>query len=279
MATKRSPFDGKLALVTGGSSGIGLALARLLAADGARVWILARRPAQLQAALSSLASANGNKPGMLAADVTKLDQVQSAVERLKQEAGVPDLLINAVGGSRPGYLQDTGLDVYRQMMELNYFGTVQMVQAWLPDMLKRRSGHIVNFASIAAFWAPFGYVAYAPAKFAVRGFSDALRLEVKPLGLRVSLVYPPDTDTPGMENENKTKPFETHEAFSTKLVSPHKVAQAILRSLKRRQYVILPGFEADLYYRLMYLVGNGIYPIFDMMLDQAQRKKAKVKGG
>jgi NAD(P)-dependent dehydrogenase (short-subunit alcohol dehydrogenase family) len=122
MTTDKASFDGKLALITGGSSGIGLSLARLLATEGARVWILARHQAQLQAALSSLASVNGNGPGMLAADVTKLDQVEAAVERLKQEAGVPDLLINAVGGSRPGYLQDTGLDVYRRMMDLNYFG-------------------------------------------------------------------------------------------------------------------------------------------------------------
>jgi 3-dehydrosphinganine reductase len=279
MATKNSPFEGKLALITGGSSGIGLALARLLAADGARVWILARNEGRIQAALSSLASANGNQPGMLAADVTKLDQVQSAVERLKQEAGVPDLLINAAGAAHAGYAQETPLELYHAMMDLNYFGMVNMISNVLPDMLRRGSGYIVNFSSGSGFLALFGYAAYNPAKYAVRGLSDSLRLELKPLGIRLSVVFPPDTDTPGMEQENKTKPFETLEAFSSKLLSADKVAASVLRGMKRGQYVILPGAEVRLWYHLTSLLGNAIYPLGDLVLAQARRKKAKLKGG
>jgi 3-dehydrosphinganine reductase len=271
----KDSFQGRLALITGGSSGIGLALARLLAGEGARVWILARHPERLQTAMQSLASANGNKPGMLAADVTDWHQVQAAVNRLKDEAGVPDLLINCAGASHPGYVQEAALETYREMMDLNYFGAVHMVQAFLPSMLARGSGYIVNFSSMAGFMAPFGYSAYVPSKYAVRGFSDSLRLELKPLGLRVSVVFPPDTDTPGMENENKTKPYETREAFSSTLVPADQVAQGVLRGMKRGQYVILPGSEASLYYRLMFLAGNGIYPIFDLLLAQARRKKNK----
>ena len=96
-------------------------------------------------------------------------------------------------------------------MDLNYFGTVNMVKALLPAMLERGSGHIVNISSVAAFLGVFGYSAYGASKYAVRGFSDVLRAEVKPLGVRVSVVFPPDMDTPGLANENKTKPFETHE--------------------------------------------------------------------
>jgi len=279
MAESTSSFSGKLALITGGSSGIGLALSRLLAAEGARVWILARRPELLQAAVSSLASANGNKPGMLAADVTKLDQVQAAVERIKQEAGVPDLLVNAAGAAHAGYAQETPLALFHEMMDLNYFGIVNTVMTVLPDMLRRGSGYIVNFSSGAGFLALFGYAAYIPSKFAVRGLSDSLRLELKPLGIRVSVVFPPDTDTPGMESENKTKPFETLEAFSSKLLPADKVARSVLRGMKRGQYVILPGAEVDLWYRLTYLLGNAIYPLGDLVLGQARRKKAKLEKG
>lgn len=279
MAASKSSFEGRLALITGGSSGIGLELARLLAAEGARVWILARRPNVLETAVQTIAGVNGSRPGMLAADVTDRNQTQAAVRRLKDEAGVPDLLINAVGASHPGYVQETSLDVFHEMMEENYFGTVNMVHAWLPDMLARGSGHIVNFSSVAGFMVPFGYAAYAPSKFAVRGFSDALRLELKPLGLRLSIVYPPDTDTPGMANENKTKPFETLEAFSTKLTPAAKVAKGVLRGIQRGQYVILPGFEPSLYYRLMYLAGDAIYPIFDMLLSGARQKRNKRESG
>src|SRR5512135_1964367 len=135
MAAKASKFAGQLVLITGGSSGIGLALARQLAGEGARVWILARHPDAMESAVKSLASVNGNKPGMLAADVTDWKLVQGAVKRLTDEAGVPDILVNCAGASHPGYIQETSLETYREMMDLNYYGTVHMVQALLPGML------------------------------------------------------------------------------------------------------------------------------------------------
>jgi 3-dehydrosphinganine reductase len=275
MAATKNSFKGQLALITGGSSGIGLELARLLAAEGVRVWILARHKDLLASAIKSMPSADGNPPGMLAADVTDWQQVKAAVQRLKVEAGVPDMLINVAGASHPGYVQDTTLDTYREMMDLNYFGVVHMVQALLPDLLARGSGYIVNFSSMAGFLAPFGYTAYVPSKYAVRGFSDSLRLELKPRGVRVSVVFPPDTDTPGMANENKTKPYETLEAFSSKLAAPAEVAKRVLHGMHRGQYVILPGSDASITYRLVFLAGNGIYPIFDMLLAGARRKRTR----
>ncbi|HUI87591.1 MAG TPA: SDR family oxidoreductase [Anaerolineales bacterium] len=267
-------FNDRLALITGGSSGIGLALAQLLVQEGARVWLVARRKDVLEAAQKTLLSLSADhRAEIFAADVTDAKQVQAAVDHVVGAAGVPDLLVNVAGASHPGYVQETALGTYHDMMNLNYFGIVNMVQAVLPGMLKRGSGYIVNFSSVAGFMAPFGYSAYVPSKYAVRGFSDSLRLELKPLGIRVSVVFPPDTDTPGMANENKTKPYETREAFSSKLVSPQEVAKQTLRGMKRGRYVILPGSDPALYYSLMHLVGNGIYPIFDLLLAQARRKK------
>jgi 3-dehydrosphinganine reductase len=176
-------------------------------------------------------------------------------------------------------VQETGLEVFHEMMDLNYFGTVHMVKALLPEMLERGSGYIINFSSGAGFLAPFGYSAYGPSKYAVRGFSDILRLELKPLGLRVSVVFPPDTDTPGLENENKTKPFETLAAFSSKVVAADTVARAVVRGMKRGQYIILPGTEISLYYRLTFWLGSAIYPILDALLAQARRKKARAERG
>jgi 3-dehydrosphinganine reductase len=275
MAAPRSSFQGRLALITGGSSGIGLALAQLLAREGAVVWLLARRKDGLESALKTLAAGNGQKHGMVAADVSNWDQAQAAVQRVSEQAAVPDLLINCAGAARPGYVQEMPLEVFHEMMDLDYFGTVHMVKALLPAMLKRGSGYIVNFSSAAGFLGTFGYSAYGPSKYAVRGFSDVLRLELKPLGVRVSVVFPPDTDTPGMVNENKTKPWETIAAFSTKLASAESVAKAILAGMKRGSYIILPGFEVNMYYRLVLLVGNAIYPIMDGVLAQARSKKKK----
>lgn len=272
-------YEGRLALITGGSSGIGLELARLLAAEGARVWLLARHQRKLEEALESLPSNHGQTHGFLTADVTNWDRVHAAVRRVQETAGVPEVLINAAGAAHPAYLHETSLDIFRDMMTLNYFGTVHTVKALAPAMIERGSGYIVNFSSGAGFLAPFGYAAYVPSKYAVRGFSDSLRLELKPLGIRVSIVFPPDTDTPGFENENKTKPFETLEAFSSKVLPAADVARAILRSMKRGQYVILPGAEISLYYRLTFWLGSAVYPLMDSLLAQARRKKARLERG
>ena len=121
-----------------------------------------------------------------------------------------------------------------------------MVKALLPAMLERGSGQIVNVSSMAGFVGAFGYTAYGASKYAVRGFSDVLRLEVKPLGIRVSVVFPPDMDTPGLANENKTKPFETFAAASTKALPPQQVAKSTLAGMRRGQYIILPGMDAQI---------------------------------
>jgi 3-dehydrosphinganine reductase len=258
---------------------MGLALAQLLAADGARVWLMARHKEKLEAALRSLPAEHGQTHGIVTADVTNWDRVHSAVRTVREAAGVPDVLINAAGASHPAYLRDTELKIFREMMDLNYFGIVHMVKALEPDMMERGSGYIVNFSSGAGFLTPFGYSAYVPSKYAVRGLSDSLRLELKPMGIRVSIVFPPDTDTPGMENENKTKPFETLEAFSSKLLPARKVAEEVLKGMKRGRYTILPGSEISLYYRLTFLLGDAIYPLMDSLLAQARRKKQQTGRG
>jgi 3-dehydrosphinganine reductase len=279
MATARSSFEGKLTLITGGSSGIGLELAKQLAAEGARVWILARRKAPLETALASLASVNGNKAGMLAADVSDWKQVRSTLERFQHEMGVPDLLINSAGMVEPGYIDEIPAETYRETMEVNYLGTVHVTKAVLPGMLKRGSGDIVNISSAGGFVTGPGYGAYSPSKFAVRGFSDALRSEVKPRGLRVFLVYPPNTDTPQRAYEVSRQSPEIHYVDEHAGIGPFRfgtlpadhVAAEILKGVKRGSYVILPGTGNRVLYHLVRLLGSIIYSITDDEWAAARR--------
>lgn len=266
-------YQDRIALITGGSSGIGLALAHLLAEAGAHVWLLARRKAALEAALAALPRASGQRCGIVAADVSDWRQVQAAVERIGSEVGVPDLVVNSAGVTHPGYVQEIPLEIFRQMIEVNYLGTVHLVKAVLPGMMARGSGHIVNISSAAGFLGVFGYTAYGASKFAVRGFSDVLRAELRPLGIRVSIVFPPDTDTPQLAYENQFKPPETKAlAGSAGVLSPRQVAEEILRNVARGRYVILPGLEMKLIYRLSGLLGNAVYPLMDWMIQNARRK-------
>lgn len=267
-------YKDRVVLITGGSTGIGFSLAKLFVQEGARVWLVSRRKEVLAEAQKNLLAISPNSNvGIFSADVADVGQVQAAVDHVIREAGVPDLLINAAGESYSDYVQNIPIETYHKIMDINYFGTVHMTIALLPHMLKRGSGHIVNVSSAAGFLAPFGYMDYVPTKYAVRGFSDALRLELKPLGLRVSVVFPPDTDTPGLTRENRTKPYETLAAFSSKVISPDVVAKATLKRLRHGQYIILPNFETSLYYKLVFLMGNAIYPIMDFMLADARKKK------
>jgi 3-dehydrosphinganine reductase len=274
MAKSTNSFQGRLALITGGSSGIGLALAQQLAREGASVWILARRKELLEAAYKSLPSASGQKHGTLVLDVSKWHQVEPILKRFQREVGVPDLLINSAGVTHPGYVQGIPLEIFHEMMDIDYFGIVHTVKAFLPAMIERGSGYIVNISSGAGYLGLFGYSAYGAAKYAVRGFSDVLRAEVKPLGVKVSVVFPPDTDTPQLAYENQFKPFETRAITGNGgVLSPEKVAKSILDGVRRGQYAIVPGFQNGVAYVLSGLLGNAIYPIMDGMIADARKKK------
>jgi 3-dehydrosphinganine reductase len=268
--------EGKIVLVTGGSSGIGLAAARLLSAGGAHVWLLARTEDRLNRALAEVQAcsrASGQRFGAIPADVSDEQQVREAITRVSAAVGLPDLVINSAGITYPGYVQDLELSIFRSMMEVNYFGTVYVTKAVLPGMLLRGSGYIVNIASLAGLIGVFGYTAYGASKFAVRGFTDALRAEVKPFGIGVSIVYPPDTDTPQLAYENQFKPAETKALSSmNSVLPPETVAKAILDGVARRRYVILPGFESKLTYWLVSIAGTLTYPAVDWLIARAQRE-------
>lgn len=262
-------YQGKVVLITGGSSGIGKALACLLDSVGARLWLLARRK---EALLEVQAQMRG-ECHVRSTDVSDWGQVQAAWEEIQSVSGVPDVIINSAGITHPGYVQDLPVEVFRRMMEVNYLGTVHVVKAALPGMIARGSGHIINISSVAGFLGVFGYTAYGASKYAVRGFSDTLRAELKPLGIRVSVVFPPDTDTPQLAYEAPLKPPETKAlAGNAGLLSAEAVARTILVAAARGRYIILPGLETKLLYHLNNLLGNAVYPLMDWLIAQARRK-------
>lgn len=264
-------LSGKTALITGGSSGIGLATAQQLSRRGVRCALMARDPERLEAAIATLEPDRAAHL-VLPANVSDPQAVAQALEQLQRAMGAPDILINCAGVTQPGYAQVLDLEIYRYMMEVNYFGAVNLTKAVLPGMLARRSGYIVNVASVAAFVSIFGYTAYGASKFALRGYSDALRHEMKPHGIRVAIVYPPDTDTPQLVYENLHKPPELKMLLpELGTLQPEQIAQAIVDGIQHNKQIILPDFGTRLIYLLVNLLGSHSYTVLDLLLRRARR--------
>jgi len=273
MSKRDGFFKGKVALITGGSSGIGLATARALVLEGVNVWLLSRKMDKLRASIRRLNCEELLDCGVVSADVSNVSQVKHAVGQVIRSAGAPDYLINSAGVTRPGYVTELGVDVFHHLMQVNYFGTVHTTKAVMSAMKERGSGHIVNVSSVAGFLGVFGYSAYTASKFAVRGYSDVLRAELKSYGIGVSIVFPPDTDTPQLAEEEQYKPPVTKALVANAhVISPDLVARSIVAGIKKNQYIILPGVEAKLLFWLNGLLGSAVYPIMDFMIRRARRK-------
>jgi len=269
--------NNSIALVTGGSSGIGLATARCLARRGCHVWILARNPARLEAALGLLEGERispEQRFRTLSADVSDQNQVFASIDRVRGEAGTPDLVINCAGETYPGYVEKLDLEIFRQLMQINYFGSVYTTKAVLPDMLKRGSGHIVFISSMGGLISTFGYTAYCPTKFALQGFADALRQEMRPYGIRVSIVCPADTDTPQLAFEDPIKPMETRALASNGgVATPEFVADQIVKGVSRGKYLIIPGISSRMFYLLKRYLGAGFDAGMDLIIARARRNR------
>lgn len=269
-------YSGKSVLITGGSSGIGLAIARDLVKRGSKVILLARRQNLLEEAYNELTTLSGverDRVVLLQADVTREKELKEILNQFMDANGIPEIVINSAGVSHPGTFTSLKPEIFHWLMDVNYFGTVNVLKTIVPRMQSRRSGTIVNISSVAGFIGLYGYTAYSASKFAVSGFSDALRSEVKPYGIQVSIVFPPDTQTPQLEYEDKYKPFITKELAGTaNLMSADVVARDIIKQVARGKYIILPGTEGKILYHVKNLIGKSQYPIMDLMVKDAIRK-------
>ncbi len=262
---------GRHVIVTGGSSGIGLATARLLAIRGARVSIVARDGEQLQEAARVI----GPSTAVESVDVRDGDAVRAAFGRLADTAGPCEVLVASAGYAQPGYFERFDDGVFRDHMDVDYFGTLHAVRAVVPSMLDRREGHLVLVGSTAALTGVFGYSAYAPAKYAVRGLAETLRVELAPHGIVVACVYPPDTETPGLARERESMPAETTEISARiKPLDAETVARAIVRGIEKERLVITADFQTAALARAAGLLG----PYLRFTMDRSVRKVQRSRG-
>lgn len=182
-------IEGKVVVITGASSGLGAAAARLLADQGATVVLGARRTDRIRA-LASTITKKGGKALAVETDVTDKDQVRKLVERAVETFGRIDVMLNNAGIMPLSPLDRYKIDEWDRMIDVNVKGVLYGIAAALPHMQKQRSGHIINVASVAGHGLfPTGTV-YCATKFAVRAISEGLRQEVKPYDIRTTIISP-----------------------------------------------------------------------------------------
>jgi 3-dehydrosphinganine reductase len=277
-------YHGVTALVTGGSSGIGLAMAQILASKGANIWLLARDGKKLEAACRAVSEARLSPTQAvhtIQADVADQAQVASALQPVIDRGGV-ELLVNSAGITYPGLFEELDTDIFRQMMDVNYFGTLHVTKALVPAMLKRGSGHIVNISSLVGRHGLYGYSAYSPSKFAVGGLSDTLRYELQPHGINISIAFPADTQTPQLDFDNEHKPpiLKMLASSNTSVASAELVAENILRDVLKGKYLIFPSFDSSiLHVASVLLPGHALYWFVDRLMADARRRVAKDLAG
>ncbi|TLS35971.1 SDR family oxidoreductase [Pseudalkalibacillus caeni] len=185
----------KVAIVTGASSGIGEAIAKHLADEGAKVVLAARREEKLADLSSNINEKNDGSAIVVKTDVTSKDDMENLVARAKEEFGKVDIVINNAGVMLLSFIKNDKVDEWAQMVDVNIKGVLYGIHAALPDMLEQGSGHLVNVSSVAGHEVFPSSTVYSATKYAVRALSMGLEKELSKTGVRVTNISPGAVET------------------------------------------------------------------------------------
>jgi len=262
-----------VAIITGASSGIGEATARLLSEKRYRVVLAARRLERLEALAQELRAAGGQAL-TVETDVANLDDLQNLVQTTLKEFGEIDVLFNNAGIGRIDWLERLDLveDIDAQI-QINLTAVIQLTRLVLPHMLARRSGHIINMSSVAGLLPVPTYSVYTAAKYGVRGFTEALRRELKPSGIHVSGLFPGGVNTAFREESGRVQRSRIRTPDFLRL-SAEDVAQAVWSLIRRpRRALVMP-------WPMKMAAGiNGLFPgLVERVIEVAFARKARELG-
>ncbi len=245
-------FSQKRVFISGGSKGIGREAALLLAAEGAHVGIGARGEAALADTLAAMRSRARPEQRLITVnmDVHQTESVNAAAVQCVAQLGGLDVLVCNAGAAEAGPVLEVDDGMFLRMMELNYLGHVRCVRAFAPHLVAAGRGDVCLVTSLAAVTGFWGYGAYGASKAAIVQMAEALRMELKPAGVRVEVFYPPTTETPGFAHETLTKPellhvVESESAFNA-AHSAEEVGRALLRAIAGGRFYNLPTWDCKL---------------------------------
>ena len=254
-------FTEKIAIVTGGASGIGRGLCKALAENGAKVVVTDINREGAEKTAAAITEANGQAQARKV-DVTKMKDVQKVVDETAAEHGRLDFLFNNAGVTLCGEVRDLTLDHWQRMIDVNLWGVIHGVQAAYPLMVKQGSGHIVNVASLDGLTPMPMAAPYTAAKHAIVGLSTVLRLEAEDLGVKVSVACPGAVKTgvlDAAEFIGVQREGAIGEIAAFNLMDADVCARAILRGVARNEQIILDGAVHNRIFWWMYRVSPSLY--------------------
>lgn len=234
-------FAGQVALVTGASSGIGRALAKALAAEGCKVGLVARRREQLESLAAEIASAGGTA-AVGVADISDRGQTLAGIGEVTAKLGPVDLLVANAGVGAPTFLNPMNVSDVEKMFRVNVLGVVYALEAVLPEMLKRRRGHVAAVSSLAAYKGLPGESGYSSSKAAVNNYMEGLRIHLRDRGIAVTTICPGFVKTPMTEVNKFEMPW---------LLEADDAARRIVRALKRKKKVFNFPWQLSLLMKLL----------------------------
>lgn len=230
-----SKINGKVVVITGASSGIGEATAKLLASRGAHVVIGARRVERLKA-LASLIEAEGGSVAYQQLDVTNIDQMQTIIHLAQSQFGRVDVVVNNAGVMPLSPLEALKVDEWNRMIDVNIRGVLHGIAAGLPVMKEQRSGHMINLASIGAYEVTPTAAVYCATKYAVRAITEGLRQEVGG-NIRVTLVSPGVTESELAESISDDEARELMKSYRRDALPASAIARAIAYAIEQPEDV------------------------------------------
>lgn len=229
--------NGKIALVTGASSGIGAATARALADAGARVILVARRGRELEKVADSV----GRSAMAYPTDLSDAAAVSAMAGRVSSEVGTPDIIVNNAGAGQWKFVEETTPAEAVQMMAVPYFAAFNVTQAFLSAMLRRNTGHIVNVSSVASRFVWPGATAYIAARWAVRGFTKALRADLAGTGIHITLYESGVVESDYWDHNPGSRERVPKMGTLVPTLTNEAAARAIVRGIEReRKLVVVP---------------------------------------
>jgi 3-dehydrosphinganine reductase len=270
-------FEGKTVYITGGSSGIGLETAKLFASLGADVLLIARDKKKLAHAAQIVSDARmsgSQRVSSVSVDVGDDRSVRRAMAAAVKSFGPPDILVNSAGINKyADHFGSITADEFDEALRINCSG-VRNVTAALLEPLKERRGRVVILSSMAGLFGMFGYTAYGASKAALVGFAESLGYELRPLGMSVTLVCPPEVDTPMNLDEAKRLPAEGRAVKSISgFLMPDYVARVIVKAVAKGTFFVIPGFSSRFLYLLhRYTNGRLSRMISDAVIRKARRQ-------